>query len=1237
MRLSLRTTPQRRSRLRVLAATLGVASVTVASLSLGTAAIAAVGDTTLSILVSQATGVTPFDALDANSTNNVVRTNDTISYVVSVRNEAAVAGGGQATNPVMTFSLPRGQELVALPGLCLSPGSSVTPTSLGTLPVPLTGTSWLAFPVQTIVCRVADRTTSSNTLDYTFVAKERGEVPNGAATNGSTMLPFTASVTSDEFPAGATSNALIIEVAATAKYDLSKNGTSPNDDNSGYVPVATAVCSNPSYATAGYVGCTTILFPIQISVQAGGKGSTPLASPITFTDDISPNALWGAGTTNLPGWDPALAASVVGCGKVDSLGNGASFYPYGSTAGQSSTNSVRDSGTFSCVADAAGIVHMVITNTDTTANTYPVTNGTGNVQMPLTVAYVVSGWIKIEYPVAAMKALGTTVGSTSTLGYKNTFTDLAGTDIGGQPLGAEPTANNSHAGSTSDSTPGAGFAKYFAGEPGNPANSGGSGYAAGRLAGPPGSSDGGDGAGIVQAGGKLVSLLSRTTSSPPGYGAANNVICDSWDNSKASLTASSWRGLAPGVDSAPFGTVGYLSYFPSSGAAVWASYYSAPTTYTVQYSGGAGSQGAANGCLESTTGWFATAADVPGNDAALAATGVFTAVGQVRIVYTMTSTVTADTALDVAFSVGLTVRDTVVSGDIIGNWASSKMLYSPDATVPSDAATIAATGTARTLSTYVPNPESGQLGDRVSVQQSTARLTKQVWSPLAGAFVTSGAPVYSTGQTTRYRLSPSVTAGTTTGATTPAYLEDCLPAYLSYIASTRGGLPIEPTVVASGSPAGATLACAAGSTYIRWDLGDVGINTVIMPIEYTATLIDTAPNGVLTNTARISAVGDTSAPGVRTATAQIQVVTPTGIKLAKTTLTPSIEVNPDGATAPRLAAWNVQFAVIDTSGVSNADIIDVLPVSAGATRFTGSLFLSSAVATVAVSTGTPVVSYTSRPTAELNGDGKDASNLPAGTTVWCSAMTGGTVVSGVGASCPTAASEVTGVRVRLAGSVPAGSIVNLAITMIPANNSGGDIYENHASANADGVLQGVGPVVRDIAVLASSVGDYVWIDANADGVQNVDESGAAGVPVSITGIDVDGNSVSASTTTDATGHYLFENLPSGTYTVVFDPSWVLANHYRFTLQHSSDTTADDSDADVTTGSSGVFTLGTEQDVTDVDAGLIVIAEVPVVPTPPTTPQLAATGSNVIGPLGLAALLFAAAAAVLLGARRRVRS
>ncbi|MGL5859008.1 MAG: SdrD B-like domain-containing protein, partial [Angustibacter sp.] len=75
-----------------------------------------------------------------------------------------------------------------------------------------------------------------------------------------------------------------------------------------------------------------------------------------------------------------------------------------------------------------------------------------------------------------------------------------------------------------------------------------------------------------------------------------------------------------------------------------------------------------------------------------------------------------------------------------------------------------------------------------------------------------------------------------------------------------------------------------------------------------------------------------------------------------------------------------------------------------------------------------------------------------------------------------------------------------------------------------------------------SVGDFAWIDRDGDGIQDVGETGLAGVTVTLfeaDGVtpvtqDSDGNPISPIVTT-ATGAYSFTNLNPGSYVVQFDP------------------------------------------------------------------------------------------------------
>ncbi|MBU3012193.1 carboxypeptidase regulatory-like domain-containing protein, partial [Polaribacter vadi] len=76
-----------------------------------------------------------------------------------------------------------------------------------------------------------------------------------------------------------------------------------------------------------------------------------------------------------------------------------------------------------------------------------------------------------------------------------------------------------------------------------------------------------------------------------------------------------------------------------------------------------------------------------------------------------------------------------------------------------------------------------------------------------------------------------------------------------------------------------------------------------------------------------------------------------------------------------------------------------------------------------------------------------------------------------------------------------------------------------------------------LTVLPGSIGDTVWYDANKDG-SNVGENGLEGATVTLDPGTPGDASDDVTTTTDANGNYLFDNLPPGDYTVTVDASTV---------------------------------------------------------------------------------------------------
>jgi hypothetical protein len=93
---------------------------------------------------------------------------------------------------------------------------------------------------------------------------------------------------------------------------------------------------------------------------------------------------------------------------------------------------------------------------------------------------------------------------------------------------------------------------------------------------------------------------------------------------------------------------------------------------------------------------------------------------------------------------------------------------------------------------------------------------------------------------------------------------------------------------------------------------------------------------------------------------------------------------------------------------------------------------------------------------------------------------------------------------------------------------------------------------------SAAIGDKVWLDSNANGVQDAGEAGIAGVTVKL--LDSAGGVVSTSTT-DASGNYLFSNLTPGDYAVQV----VLPTGYFASSKDQGGNDALDSDIDPTTG------------------------------------------------------------------------
>lgn len=114
----------------------------------------------------------------------------------------------------------------------------------------------------------------------------------------------------------------------------------------------------------------------------------------------------------------------------------------------------------------------------------------------------------------------------------------------------------------------------------------------------------------------------------------------------------------------------------------------------------------------------------------------------------------------------------------------------------------------------------------------------------------------------------------------------------------------------------------------------------------------------------------------------------------------------------------------------------------------------------------------------------------------------------------------------------------------------------------------------------AQLGDRVWYDCNANGIQNSGESGVAHVTVNL--LDATGTTVLATTTTDSQGHYGFSSLNAGVYQVQF----IAPTDRSFTAALQGSNRGADSNADTISGVTGPITLAAGQIDLTIDAGLI---------------------------------------------------
>ena len=115
----------------------------------------------------------------------------------------------------------------------------------------------------------------------------------------------------------------------------------------------------------------------------------------------------------------------------------------------------------------------------------------------------------------------------------------------------------------------------------------------------------------------------------------------------------------------------------------------------------------------------------------------------------------------------------------------------------------------------------------------------------------------------------------------------------------------------------------------------------------------------------------------------------------------------------------------------------------------------------------------------------------------------------------------------------------------------------------------------------NSVGNFVFVDENQDGIQQASEDGKSGVAVTLSGTDTNGNMVTLTDISDGLGNYFFDGVPNGTYQICI----TMPDGVSITTANAGGNDDLDSDADPTTGCTGTFTLSGSDCRDDIDFGV----------------------------------------------------
>ncbi len=429
-----------------------------------------------------------------------------------------------------------------------------------------------------------------------------------------------------------------------------------------------------------------------------------------------------------------------------------------------------------------------------------------------------------------------------------------------------------------------------------------------------------------------------------------------------------------------------------------------------------------------------------------------------------------------------------------------------------------------------------------------------------------------TGQrTTVVTVQPSVTvegnASSGTGdkgtTTTTATVKVTLPSDLTYDTGTAywGDTAITPVITTNDD----------GSTVLTFTLEGVTLGETLDALTFSCTIghagtaDDVTNNESISLNATIESTNDHRAKEEsfgNSSSTSFNV-----IRLSATSISKSVDnrlIELDGS-----FTWTLNFYNGADDDIGGTEMADVLPVNgddldssfAGTYSITGiEVDFSAAPNSFAEDEGN-MHFYVS---SDYSGDGKDLAQggAPEG---WTDLMETASTKDAV-ITLNTSGSEDMKAFYCDLGDLEPGETIVIRLLVQTEGNNPADIYNNlyyEAATDQDTPVQSN---LVSTQVVKRDISGRTWLDANENGIQDDDEDALSGAKVTLYVVDEGGTETQAvdvygdtveSVTTTKDGSCSFENLPEGTYRIVFE---VDGEEYALTVPNAGDDDTLDSDA-----------------------------------------------------------------------------